>query len=271
MPNSEGLGAYLNNPVMFGPQFRVVDVSGIFEESTSMQTISIELSNPFSSNYMPVSSDISMTIDGVALSSAWSDTTSPYISGVNVSSDAYNTPYTVLNVTISSNNDISDSTIVLTDIANISPENDSAGELHIPTEGVTASIFTNYSRLESTTYDNNEGAVVLEFAKAMTLNEGANGTVRIDGTDYGVAIPSSALSSNGKILTIDTDLITDFPVISPRTSMTIAVDGLLHGEQSKNIMEEMVSLSIPTPVIPGGDVGDEGGVVLYALWYRPNR
>ena len=36
---------------MFGPQFRVVDVSGTFEESTSIQTISIELSNPFSSNY----------------------------------------------------------------------------------------------------------------------------------------------------------------------------------------------------------------------------
>ena len=41
MPNMEGLGAYLNNPVMFGPQFRVVDVSGIFEETTSIQTISI--------------------------------------------------------------------------------------------------------------------------------------------------------------------------------------------------------------------------------------
>ena len=165
-----------------------------------------------------------------------------------------------MNVTISSNNDISDSTIVLTDITGISPENDSAGELYIPTMGVTASISTNYSRLESTTYDNNEGAVVLEFAKAMTLNEGANGTVRIDGADYGVSIPSSALSSNGKILTIDTDVIGDFPVISPRTSMTINVDGLLYGGNPKNIMEEMVS-DIPTPVIPGGDVGDEGGVV----------
>ena len=139
------------------------------------------------------------------------------------------------------------------------PDNGSAGGLYIPTEGVTASISTNYSRLESTTYDNNEGTVVLEFAKAMTLNAGANGTVRIDGADYGVAIPSSALSSNGKILTIDTDLITDFPVISPRTSMTIAVDGLLYGDIKKYKSRDGF-LNIPTPVIPGGDIGDERGV-----------
>ena len=200
---------------MFGPQFRVVDVSGTFEEATSTQTISIELSNPFSSDSFPSMSDISMTIDGVPLSSEYSDT-SPYINSVQVDPNSY-TPNTVLNVSISSNNDISDSTIVLTDITGILPDNGSAGELYIPTEGVTASISTNYSRLESTTYDNNEGAVVLEFAKAMTLDEGANGTVRIDGADYSVSIPSSALSSNGKILTIDTDVIGDFPVISPRT------------------------------------------------------
>ena len=43
--------------------------------------------------------------------------------------------------------------------------------------------------------------------------------------------------------------------------MTINVDGLLYGGMPKNINQEMVSLDIPTPVIPGGDVGDEGGVV----------